>query len=77
MPHRYFTGEIGGGRAALTGADAHHLAHVMRAHVGDTVLLCGPDALEYTEPAPLFDIGSSLWFRVAAAGIGSPLPGRK
>ena len=35
------------------------------------------DALEYTEPAPLFDIGSSLWFRVAAAGIGSPLPGRK
>ena len=48
MPHRYFTGEIGGGRAALTGADAHHLAHVMRAHVGDTVLLCGPDALEYT-----------------------------
>ena len=48
MPHRYFTGEIGGGRAALTGADAHHLVHVMRAHVGDTVLLCGPDALEYT-----------------------------
>ena len=36
------------GAPALTGADAHHLAHVMRAHVGDTVLLCGPDALEYT-----------------------------
>ena len=48
MPHRYFTREIGDGRAALTGPDAHHLAHVMRAKVGDTVLLCGPDALEYT-----------------------------
>ncbi len=48
MPHRYFTREVGGGRAALRGADAHHLAHVMRAQLGDTVLLCGPDALEYT-----------------------------
>ena len=48
MPHRYFTREIGGDRAALTGPDAHHLAHVMRARAGDTVLLCGPDALEYT-----------------------------
>lgn len=44
MPHRYFTSEIGGGLAALTGPDAHHLAHVMRAKIGDTVLLCAPDA---------------------------------
>lgn len=48
MPHRYFTSEIGGGLAALTGPDAHHLAHVMRAKIGDTVLLCAPDATEYT-----------------------------
>ena len=48
MPHRYFTTEIAAGRAALTGADAHHLADVMRAKPGDEVLLCGPDALEYT-----------------------------
>lgn len=48
MPHRYFTNEIGGGRAALNGPDAHHLADVMRARPGDQVLLCGPDALEYT-----------------------------
>ncbi len=48
MPHRYFTREIGGGRAVLTGPDAHHLVHVMRARAGDTVVLCGPDALEYT-----------------------------
>lgn len=48
MPHRYFINELGGGRAALTGPDAHHLAHVMRAGLGTQVLLCGPDGLEYT-----------------------------
>lgn len=48
MPHRYFTQELGGGRAALTGSDAHHLADVMRAKTGDEVVLCGPDGLEYT-----------------------------
>lgn len=48
MPHRYFTTELAGGRAALTGADAHHLADVMRAKTGTEVLLCGPDGLEYT-----------------------------
>lgn len=25
MPHRYFTAEVGNGRAALNGTDAHHL----------------------------------------------------
>ena len=48
MPHRYFTAEIGGGRAALTGPDAHHLADVMRGRVGDTVILCDANAVEYT-----------------------------
>ena len=48
MPHRYFTKELSGGRAALTGSDAHHLADVMRARPGDEVVLCGPDGLEYT-----------------------------
>ena len=48
MPHRYFTKELSGGRAALTGSDAHHLADVMRARPGDGVVLCGPDGLEYT-----------------------------
>ncbi len=48
MPHRYFTTEIGQGVAAITGADAHHLSRVMRAKLGDIVLLCGEDALEYT-----------------------------
>lgn len=47
MPHRYFTTELGGGRAALTGADAHHLADVMRAALGDEVILCDAAATEY------------------------------
>ena len=48
MPHRYFTRELADGQAALTGSDAHHLAHVMRARLGEQVVLCGPDGLEYT-----------------------------
>lgn len=47
MPHRYFTREIGQGRAALTGTDAHHLTNVMRARVGDEVILCDANAVEY------------------------------
>ena len=42
MPHRYFTRELADGRAALTGSDAHHLADVMRAKLGEEVVLCGP-----------------------------------
>lgn len=47
MPHRYFTRELADGQAALTGSDAHHLANVMRARLGEEVVLCGPDGLEY------------------------------
>ena len=47
MPHRYFTRELADGCAALTGSDAHHLADVMRARIGEEVVLCGPDGLEY------------------------------
>ena len=48
MPHRYFTRELANGQAALTGSDAHHLANVMRARLGEEVVLCSPDGLEYT-----------------------------
>lgn len=50
MPHRYFTTEVwpGEGRAVLRGPDAHHLARVMRARAGDTVILCDGNAVEYT-----------------------------
>ena len=47
MPHRYFTTELADGRAALNGSDAHHFATVMRGKPGQTVVLCGPDGLEY------------------------------
>lgn len=48
MPHRYFTTEVSGGVAVLRGADAHHLSRVMRARLGDTVILCDGSAVEYT-----------------------------
>jgi len=48
MPHRYFTTEISDGTATLRGADAHHLARGMRARLGDTVILCDGNAVEYT-----------------------------
>ena len=48
MLHRYFTTEISDGTATLRGADAHHLARVMRAKPGDTVILCDGNAVEYT-----------------------------
>ena len=48
MPHRYFTTEISDGTATLRGADAHHLSRVMRGKLGDTVILCDGNAVEYT-----------------------------
>jgi len=48
MPHRYFTTQITNGRAVLEGEDAHHLAHVMRARLGEQVVLCDGHATEYT-----------------------------
>lgn len=47
MPHRYFTAEVGNGRAAMNGTDAHHLADVMRAKIGENVILCDAHAVEY------------------------------
>ena len=47
MPHRYFTTDISGGTAVLSGADAHHLAHVMRAGPGETVTLCDGKGTDY------------------------------
>lgn len=47
MPHRYFTTEISGKTAILRGADAHHLAHVMRAKTGGAVTLCDGRGTDY------------------------------
>ncbi len=40
MSHRYFTTDISGGTATLSGADAAHLARVLRAKPGDALTLC-------------------------------------
>lgn len=47
MPHRYFTEHIHGTTAQLTGADAHHLARVMRAKAGDPVIVCDTRGTDY------------------------------
>ncbi len=62
MPHRYFTTDISGGTAVLSGADAHHLAHVMRARPGETVTLCDGKG------HGLCLRGARLWPRYGRAG---------
>lgn len=47
MPHRYFTTEIQDGRAFLSGADARHLAVVLRAKPGMNVTLCDGAGTDY------------------------------
>lgn len=47
MPHRYFTTEIAGDRAFLSGADARHLAVVLRAKPGMRVTLCDGAGTDY------------------------------
>lgn len=48
MPHRYFASEFTESTAALTGPDAHHLGRVMRAKMGDEVILCDGAGFDYT-----------------------------
>ena len=48
MPHRYFPTQFTGSTAALLDADAHHLGKVMRAKVGDEVILCDGAGFDYT-----------------------------
>ena len=55
MPHRYFTTDIADGRAFLHGDDAHHLSRVMRGKVGETVILCDGNAVEYTATITAID----------------------
>ena len=74
MPHRYFTTEISDGTATLRGADAHHLARVMRAKLGDTVILCDGNAVEYT--ATITGFGDEcVEFRVEPGDPSAAAPG--
>ena len=49
MPHRYFCTTLtpSAHTAQMTGADAHHLANVMRAKPGDAVILCDGAGSDY------------------------------
>ena len=55
MPHRYFTQDILGNFARITGPDAHHLARVMRAKEGDEITLCDGQGTDMT--ARVTDVG--------------------
>ena len=47
MAHRYFTRDITGETARLIGADAAHLAKVLRAKPGDKLTLCDGEGWDY------------------------------
>lgn len=47
MAHRYFADTFAPDLAAITGQNAHHLARVLRARVGDVVPLCDGQGREY------------------------------
>ena len=44
---RYYTEQPASEQWTLTGPEYHHLADVMRARVGETVLLCNGDGMDY------------------------------
>ncbi len=47
MAHRYFTEDIGGDTARITGEDARHLAQVLRAKEGQHITVCDGRGGEY------------------------------
>lgn len=47
MPHRYFTTRVRNGQAWLSPEDGHHFVRVMRGKVGDQLVICDTNAVEY------------------------------
>ena len=47
MPHRYFTTQVEKGQACLSPEDGHHFVRVMRGKVGDQLVICDTNAVEY------------------------------
>lgn len=45
---RFFTDDIHGDTATITGGDVHHMTRVLRLRVGDTVEICDGDGTDYT-----------------------------
>lgn len=51
MPHRYFTSEINGDKAALNKEDSRHFATVMRGKIGEELVLCDGQGTDYIAKA--------------------------
>jgi 16S rRNA (uracil1498-N3)-methyltransferase len=55
MSHRFYVPAIAGEETSLAGSEAHHLIHVLRAHVGSQVVLFDGSGAEF--PAEVTQIG--------------------
>jgi 16S rRNA (uracil1498-N3)-methyltransferase len=70
MADRYFASEpVHGDQAVLSGPEAHHLLHVMRAKLGDEVLLfdgCGAEYLARVERLSRSEVQLAILVRTAA-----------
>ncbi|MGI6265213.1 MAG: 16S rRNA (uracil(1498)-N(3))-methyltransferase [Acutalibacteraceae bacterium] len=49
MP-RFFTSDIAGDTARITGADAHHIGRVLRMRIGEELTVCDTRGWDYTGP---------------------------
>ncbi len=77
MASRYFVERpVSGERAALTGSEAHHLAHVMRAKAGDRVVLFDGSGVEFTAEVRQVGRGRIELDVLARAEVDRELPFR-
>ncbi|MDL2324155.1 16S rRNA (uracil(1498)-N(3))-methyltransferase [Ruminococcaceae bacterium OttesenSCG-928-A16] len=58
MAHRYFTKDIVGDTATITGPDALHLAKVLRAKPGEKLILCNGKQMDYE--AEITEVSASV-----------------
>lgn len=73
MPHRYFTSQISGDTATLSGPDAHHLGRVMRAKIGDEVILCDGQGFDYTAAITAID-AEAVQFSISERRVSAAEP---
>lgn len=66
MAQRYFTADIQGENARITGADAAHLIRVLRVKPGDTLCLCDGKNTDYTAQVLAAD-HLEVWLRVVSS----------
>lgn len=73
MPHRYFTNDISGGTARLTGAEAAHLAKVMRAKPGQTVIICNGEGTDF-EAEIISAAADEVIFKIVSSATSTAEP---